>query len=184
MTKMCRAVFKYLNNWKLVGKINTQLCSAQSNESPCRKSGRIGIEQVSVGRWGGSPEPCNGLSYALGHGLKYFWRDDDLSLGCNLSGTALSSPTWPSSTSSCPDTRGTVAAESAPTYTEDLYMYIYMCVYFWERRPRCVTFWFHVFGAKMTFSWHYYFSLICFSFHLEVTYSHLFHLWFRGKWRK
>ena len=53
MTKLCRALFKCENKLKLVEKIMCKFV-VHSNDSACRKSGRLGLEQVCKGtyiRW-------------------------------------------------------------------------------------------------------------------------------------
>ena len=63
---------------------------------------------------------------------------------------------------------------------EDWYMYVYM--YWWDKRPCCVTIWFHIFEYKLlghdTLNFYYAYLI----FYLEVTCSIcVFRLWYRGK---
>ena len=63
MSKLCSAFLNVNINWKLVEKVMHSF-GVHSNESACRKSGRLGLEQVIRKKRRISSRIC----VALGHG--------------------------------------------------------------------------------------------------------------------
>ena len=75
---------------------------------------------TSGGHHKGIQGSISGPTYAVGPGRSHSKIDNDLSLGCNPSGTSPPSPPIPCSTSSRPGTMGIVAGGSGPTCPQAL----------------------------------------------------------------
>ena len=84
----------------------------------------------------------SGPIYAVGTGWPNSWRNNDLSPGCNPSGTAPPSPNESFSASSCPGTMGAVAGGS---WSTDIFPSYLVCLF------TCLCLRFHIWNFSSSF---------------------------------